>query len=324
MPMRPLLLALLLASAAPAAQAATLRPATTLAASIVRLSDLFDDAGPNAARVLGPGPAPGGRIVVEAAQLSAIARQFGVDWRSASASERAVLDRPGRPLPREQALEALRSGLAAAGADTDGAEIELPGFAPPLLPAENTARPEATDIAYDPASGRFSALLSVTGSGADTASMRVSGRLLPTTEVLVLAARLPAGTVIGANDLRLARVRTAGLPANLVRAEAQAAGMALRHALAPGQPLPLSELERPAVVTKGGLVQIALDTPGLTLSAQGQAAEAGAIGDRIRVLNVASRAVLLAEIIGPGQVRVQPGAMPLTPAPRGRMEFAAQ
>ena len=63
------------------AQAATLRAMTTLHASVVRLSDLFDDAGANADRVLGPGPGAGGRIVVEAAQLGAIARQFGVDWR---------------------------------------------------------------------------------------------------------------------------------------------------------------------------------------------------------------------------------------------------
>ena len=54
--------------------------------------------GPKPTRVLGPGPAPGGRIVVEAAQLAAIARQFGVDWRPASPADRAVLDRPGRML----------------------------------------------------------------------------------------------------------------------------------------------------------------------------------------------------------------------------------
>ena len=42
---------------------------TTLHASVVRLSDLFEDAGANADRVLGPGPGAGGRIVVEAPQL---------------------------------------------------------------------------------------------------------------------------------------------------------------------------------------------------------------------------------------------------------------
>ena len=56
----------------------------------------------------GAGPGAGGRIVVEAAQLGAIARQFGVDWRPASSADRAVLDRPGRPLRREDVLDAVQ------------------------------------------------------------------------------------------------------------------------------------------------------------------------------------------------------------------------
>src|SRR5262250_28795 len=109
------------------AEAATLRTMTTLHAPVVLLSDLFDDAGTNADRVLGPGPGAGGRIVVEAAQLAAIARQFGVDWRPASSADRAVLDRPGRPLRRDAVLDAVRSALTAAGA-SDDCDIELPGF----------------------------------------------------------------------------------------------------------------------------------------------------------------------------------------------------
>ena len=53
-----------------------------------------------------------------------------------------------------------------------------------------------------------------------------------------------------------------------------------------------------------------LDSPGIALTAQGQALEAGAIGERIRVLNPVSRAVLEAEVIGPGRVRVAPDASP--------------
>ena len=76
--MRPLTLAAVVLCLGTGAEAATLRTATSLAAPVVRLSDLFDDAGTNADRVLGPGPGPGGRIVVESAQLGAIARQAGV------------------------------------------------------------------------------------------------------------------------------------------------------------------------------------------------------------------------------------------------------
>src|SRR5271166_5060140 len=138
--MRYLPLTLVLIGAAMAqAMAATLRPMTTLSSSLVRLSDLFDDAGPAGARVLGPAPGPGGRIVVEAAQLGAIARQFGVDWRPASSSDRAVLDRPGRPMRREDVLDAVRTALIEGGASAD-CDVELAGFTAPLVPVEADPR----------------------------------------------------------------------------------------------------------------------------------------------------------------------------------------
>ncbi len=321
--MRALALLALLASTSLPATAATLRPMTTLAAPVVRLSDLFDDAGPDAGRALGPAPAPGGRIIVEAAQLAAIARQFGVDWRPASPGDRAVLDRPGRLLPRDQALGAIRDALGTAGVAPDS-DIELTGFAPPLLPAESTARPVATDLAYDPASGRFTAVLSVVGDGMEPVSVRVAGRALEMIELPVAATHLAPGSIVGASDLRPGRVRGAGLRAEVARLPGQAIGLQLRHSVSPGQPLPLSDLERPAMVQKGALVAIALNSPGLTLAAQGQAMEAGAIGDRIRVMNPASRAVVLAEVTAEGQVRVDPGAMPLVAAARSRTEMAAR
>src|SRR6516164_5236498 len=127
------------------AEAATLRTVTTLHAPVVRLSDLFDDAGANSDRVLGPGPGAGGRIVVEAAQLGAIARQFGVDWRPVSSADRAVLDRPGRPLRRDDVLDAVRSALIAGGASSD-CDVELAGFTPPLVPLEADPRPVVSDL----------------------------------------------------------------------------------------------------------------------------------------------------------------------------------
>ena len=200
------LLALCLAGAH--AEAATLRTMTTLHASVVRLSDLFDDAGTNADRVLGPGPGAGGRIVVEAAQLGAIARQFGVDWRPASSADRAVLDRPGRPLRREDVLDAVRSALIAGGASAD-CDIELAGFTPPLVPVEADPRPVVSDLDYDANAGRFSAVLSVTGEAMEPMHMRVTGRVDDTVELPVATTRLLAGSVLRAEDVHMARVHIA-------------------------------------------------------------------------------------------------------------------
>jgi flagellar basal body P-ring formation protein FlgA len=307
--MRAILLAAVVAASP--ASAATLRSFTDLETQFVHVSDLFDEAGANANRVLGPGPAPGGRIIVETAQLAAIARQFGVDWRPASSADRIVLERPGRPLPREQAMTAVRAALVAAGASPE-CDIDLGGFAPPLIPYTGTSEPVVTQLDYDGGSGHFTAVLSITGSNIEPINSRVSGRADDVTEVVVAAAHLLPGTVVRPDDLRVARVHTALVHGEVARTLAQAVGQALRRQVAPGQPVPLADLTTPAAVQKGANVLITLESPGIALAAQGQALESGSVGDRIRVLNTGSRAVVLADILGPGQVRVAPGAMPLS------------
>src|ERR1700710_595653 len=116
-----------------AAHASSLRTVTALHGPNVYLRDLFDDAGSNADRVLGPGPEPGQCIVLEAAQLNAIARQYSVAWRSVSRADRAELEWTGRPLRKEEAVEAVRIAVTAAG-PSDDISIELAGFTPPLVP----------------------------------------------------------------------------------------------------------------------------------------------------------------------------------------------
>ena len=297
------------------AQAATLRTMTTLHAPVVLLSDLFDDAGANAQRVLGPGPGAGGRIVVEAAQLGAIARQFGVDWRPASSADRAVLDRPGRPLRREDVLDAVRNALVSGGASAD-CDVELAGFTPPLVPFEANPRPVVSDLDYDAGAGRFSAVLSVGGEGMEPIHLRVGGRVDDTVELPVATTRLLAGSVLRANDVHMARVHMTVVRGEVVHRPDDAIGLQLKRQVAAGQPLLLAELMRPSMVQKGAVVLMALDSPGISLTAQGQALEPGAVGERIRVLNPASRAVVEAEVIGPDRVRVAPGAQPLRTSER--------
>ncbi len=87
--------------------------------------------------------------------------------------------------------------------------------------------------------------------------------------------------------------------------------MQTKRQIAGGAPLGVTELMRPSMVQKGATVLMMLDSPGIALTAQGQAMEAGAIGERIRILNPVSRAVVEAEVTGPDRVRVAPSALPL-------------
>lgn len=298
-----------------ATQGATLRTATMLHAPVVRLSDLFDDAGANADRVLGTSPGPGGSVVVEAPQLAAIARQFGVDWRPASPADRAVLEHAGRLLPRDDVLTAVKTALVAAGASPD-CEVELPGFTAPMVPAEAHPQALATELDYEADIGRFSTVLSVTGEGMDPINLRIAGQVDDTIELPVAVARLAAGTVVRADDVRMARVHVAMVQSEVLHTMSTVAGMQIRHPVAAGQPFAVADMMRPTLVQSGSNVQMELQAPGISLLAQGVAMESGATGERIRVLNPSSRAVVMAEVIGPGRVRVTPDSTPVSTAAR--------
>ena len=305
--MRALIAFLLLATSA---QAATLRPLATIDAPVVRLSDLFDDVGTAADRVLGTAPAPGSRLLVEAPQLAAIARQFGVDWRPASSADHMVIDRPGRAVPREVVLSALRDALAGLGAGSD-LEIDIGGFSAPLVPPRAAVTAGIEQLDWDSATGRFTGLLSLTADGMQLQRLRLAGAAQEMIAVPVLVHRLNPGAVIQADDLRIARVRAGLARGDIARAPDQAVGQTLRRQAVAGQPLSLADLSRTPVVTKGARVTMRLQTPGLALSAIGQALEAGGGGEHIRILNIASRTIVEAEVIGPDEVRVIPGTQPL-------------
>jgi flagellar basal body P-ring formation protein FlgA len=300
-------LAVMLACCALPAGAATLRPFSTLSGPVVTLADIWEGEGN---RPLGPAPAAGARITVEARQLEAIARQFGVEWRPGSAGDRVVLDRPGRALGRDDVMAPLRAALAAAGAPRDG-DLELPGFTAPMVGLGAVATAEVTQLEFDGGTGRFTALVNVVADGAPAAQLRLSGRMLEMTELPVPRRRMMPGDVVGAGDLEWVRLRAAQAKGDVVRAMRDAVGLALRHSVQPGQPILLVDVGRPMVVQKGTPMLLALESPGIELTARGVAMEPAGLGEMVHVLNPASRVVLEAEVTGPGRARVLPGTSPL-------------
>lgn len=309
-----LLLALLLALPAPAGgaapgQGALLRPHALVHGHSVLLSDLFADAPAIAAF---PAPAPGTRQVLEAAQIARIARAYGITWRPAPGAERIVVERPGQPLPRAGAEAALRQALAPLGA---GAEDGF-DFASPMPMVSTQFEPfvSAEDAVFDRASGRFAATLVLEQGEAAPQRVRVMGRTWQAVAAAAPVRRIAAGEVIRPDDIRIERVR-AERAQGLADPDA-VAGLAARRPLAPGQLLAERDVGKPVIVARNSAVTVSLMIAGMSLAAQGRALEEGTQGAVIRVQNVASRAVLEAEVIGPGRVRVAPGSMPLVAPPR--------
>lgn len=316
-----LLLALLAAASPPRAAHADQGPVVALRGhavvedGVLRLGDLFDGlaAQPSrAAAPIGSAPAPGRRLVLEAGQLAAIARAQGLAWRPLTPHERAVVERPGRPVPRAEVEAALRAELVPLGLDPQAA-IELPGFVAPMVPPGAGLILAAESAMLDPATGRFGATLAIAAEGMPTQRLRLAGRAVATAPVVLAARRLAAGEVVGTGDLREARVRADLLRPGQADSPDQVIGRQLRRGVAGEQPFLLADLAPPALVERNALVTLLVEAPGLQLSAQGRALEAAPRGALVPVMNLASRAVVEGVVVGPGRVRVTPGALPAIP-----------
>jgi flagella basal body P-ring formation protein FlgA len=294
---------LLLGLPAQAQELATLRPFATVEDAVVRVSDLFEGAGLRAGAVLGPAPAPGQRQVIEAAQLAAIARQQGIAWRPVGGADRVVLERPGRPVAREEVMALLRAALRAQGLDEE-AEIELSAFAPPLVPMAAFVQMAVEQATLDAPAGRFAATLAVAVEGMPTARLRLGGRVIATQPMLVAARRMAIGEVVGPRDVRVIRVPASRLRPGAADRPEQVVGQALRRPAMAEQPLLVADVAQPVAVERGATVTMLYEVPGMVLTAQGRVLEAAGRGAMVPVMNLASRVVIEAQVIGPGRVRV--------------------
>jgi flagella basal body P-ring formation protein FlgA len=305
-----LLLPLLLPNAPSAQEVATTRPLAVVDAPVIRLGDIFDGAGARADTVIGATPPPGRRLVVEAAQLLALARHHNLPWRAFTATERCVIERPGRAVPATEVAEAIRPDLLRAGMDAE-AELELAGFVPPLVPPTAFAHLTPEGLSYDAASGRFAATLVVSAEGVPTQRLRLAGRAVATVPVVVATRRLALGEVLRPADLRAVRHRAERIRPGAAETLDQVVGQQLRRPLMEGTPVMTADLGPPAVVAKNALVTMLVEGPGLSLAMQGRALDNAPQGGVVQVMNLESRAVVEAQAVGPGRVRVALGAIPV-------------
>ncbi len=282
----------------------------TLSSTVIRVADLFSNAGPQADTVLGTAPAPGGRIVVGAEQLAAIAAAYQVPWQPNGGDPEVVLASPGTAMAPALLSSAIANAVAAAGGPANPA-VTLQDFAAPMVPPGATPVITVTRMDFDPATMNFSASLVIDANGMAPQNLNVSGLAQPSVEAVVASHNLLPGEVVGQSDLVLARLPESQA-SNAIASADDALGMTVKAGVQAGAAVTLDNLSQPIVVRKGGFVVLDLDTPGMVLTAQGVALGSGGTGSLIPVLNPASHAVVQAVVTGPGTASIAPGSTPLS------------
>lgn len=111
-------------------------------------------------------------------------------------------------------------------------------------------------------------------------------------ESLVAARTIRALSVLGPEDVTLV---SAALPGALAD-PADAVGLEARVTLHAGRAIRPADLGPPALVERNQVVPLLYRSGGLTIAAEGRALGRGGAGDLLRVMNLASRNVVMARV----------------------------
>jgi flagella basal body P-ring formation protein FlgA len=307
-----LILALALASplagmaAAQDAAPPVLRPSVTVTSDLVRIGDLIDNAGAVADVPIFRSPDLGTRGTVPTDRIvDAIRPHHLIDIDTRGLAEVVVM-RASRSITAQdisaRIAQALAGHLGLGEArnisvyfdrDVRGLEVE----------PDATGELQVLNLAYDPRTTRFDVTFDLAASPTlHRQPAHFTGTALETLPAVTVARPVDRGEVLKESDLTILR-RPKGDSGALIDMSA-VVGLAARHDLRPDQPLHSADLMKPEIIARNDTVTIVYQAPGITLTLRGQAQEAGALGDTIKVLNVESKRPVVGVIIAPGRVAV--------------------
>ncbi len=277
--------------AAPDAQplGLTIRENVMVNDDVVRLGDLFAEPISNGDAPIAQAPNPGQTIVLDNRVLRSVARAYGLDWQPASKYQRVLVGRVSHRIDGAAVLAQVKDAMRAhLGIDNDvdlafdGGEIEF------VLPTSVEPTMAVQDIRFDPSSQRFAALLVVPADGPTAVSRKISGAIFETLQIPVLARAIAPGDVIQLADIDWQSIRIDRVAVNAVTDPKQLVGMTARRPLRVGQTLRLTDVLMAATIKKNTAIVLSVQTDNMSLTTPGRALEDAAVGQPIRVVNIAS------------------------------------
>ncbi len=296
---------LLLAAIPYGADAASLRSHTVVHGDMVRLGDLFDDAGPKSETVVLRAPAPGRKMTIEGRWLRSLARAYRLNWVPAQGNDEAVVERSSNPIEHDDIVAALRQALERRAGRTDPFEVTLDTRSLAIhLPIDTPASVSVRQLRFDKRSQRFSATLLAPADRPGARTVPVTGRIHPLVSVPVLARRLRNGEIIRKDDLTAQMMRRSSVGNSAVLDPEKLVGKGARRTLRIGKPVRHGDIREPVLVSRNSLVIMKYKTTNMLITAQGKARENGTRGETIRIQNIGSGKIIEGVVIGPGMVAV--------------------
>jgi flagella basal body P-ring formation protein FlgA len=286
--------------------AVTLKPDFATNRLTIKLSDLFFGVPADIDRDIAQAPAPCKPAVYNEAVLNKLADTYRLDWQPQNSDHVTITSVCAR-ITADMIRDAVIAKIQNEGDnkrksfeiafDTRNLEIDLPADQKPDFKLDN--------FTFDPASKQFRTdLMAQTPHG--PYAVPITGRVSVKRNVPVLARRIEAGSTISAADLDWVQMPEERVTADVITEADQLIGREARRDTGEGEILRAHDVIPQRLVVHGSLVTMKIETPYITVTAQGKAQQDGAEGDTVRVVNTQSNRIVEGVVTGPGIVDIRP------------------
>ena len=285
----------------------TLRSEAIINGDIVRIGDLVEHAGIVATVPIFRAPDLGYTGTISADAVLEAVRSHALIGVDTGGVRDIVVTRAARTIPVKDVETAIARAISVrfdAGPSKDIVVNLSREMRALYVEPSAQGEPHITHIDYDARSGRFDATLEFPTSAGKRALVRLTGRATATVEIVTVGRSIERGGLIRAADVVIERLPRAETGRDIVTSRDQAIGFAARGNLQPGRPLRTTDLMKPDLVQRNDPVTLVYEAPGIVLTIRGKAAEGGAEGDVISVLNEQSKRTVQGTIVGPGRVNI--------------------
>lgn len=208
----------------------------------------------------------------------------------------------------------LRAGLPVREADVERMNlVEIPVLSADVARGSAIAKNLVTFVSFNTADlpadvitdasllqGRTSRRMLVAGAPV----RRGDVELVRQVQVPVAARDLDRGETLGDEDISWVSMSQGDVASNAISEEDALVGLQAKHNIRAGQTLRKFDVKRPIAVPRGKLVTILWSARAMNLTVQGQALEAGGVGEIIKVANTKSKTTVMAEVIDAATVRI--------------------
>lgn len=287
---------------------ALLRADLTVAAELVTLGDLFENAGYVANKPVFRAPSIGQSGTIRADRVIRAARLAGLERIDQNNVSIVKVSRASQLVTEGDVIETLTSKLKHKGyvSSSGRVDVELNRSLPDQHASIEAVNPfTIRNLRFDRTTGRFTASVSI-GGRSDVGTIRIAGRASETMLVPVMTRNLRRGEIIEESDIVMTpmpkRQAMLAKPAPIK----SIIGKAARQSLRAGAIANASYFMLPHIIERSDIVTITFKSGNLSVSMRGKALSPGAKGDVIKVQNLQTNRIIQGTVSAPGELQINP------------------